>query len=164
MSDMKKEDLRNSTPSSASGLTLHSQELVRQLHEDLLQLLRQRAEVTRRIGIVKKTALGLSVMFGEGSLSAEMRELLDLGEPLRKPGLTKACRTVLIEADSSLSAREICHRISVRAPALIKNHKDPLASVTTILNRLVGYGEAKRVLLPNNRREFQWMAESSECR
>lgn len=161
---MEKENLRNSSRSLENGVTLHTQELVQQLYENLLQLLRQRAEITRRIGIVKKTALGLSVMCGESVLSAEMRELLDLGEPLRKPGLTKACRTVLMEADSSLSPREICHRISVRDPALIKNHKDPLASVTTILNRLVGYGEAKRVLLPNSRREFQWMAESSECR
>jgi hypothetical protein len=43
-------------------------------------------------------------------------------------------------------------------PALLARHKDPMASVTTVLNRLVEYGEAQPVLA-NGRRAWQWVAD-----
>jgi hypothetical protein len=44
-------------------------------------------------------------------------------------------------------------------------HKDPLASVTTVLNRLVEYGEARAVSRDNGRRAWQWVADAdSESR
>jgi chorismate mutase len=145
----------------ANGATVRVQEVIRQVHEELRQLLQQRADVTRRIGTVKKTVAGLASLFGEGVLNGELRELLDQGKPGRSPGFTKTCRTILMEADSPLNARDICDRIRQRAPAMMERHKDPIASVTTVLNRLVDYGEAERVRLCDNRRGWQWVAESS---
>jgi hypothetical protein len=46
-------------------------------------------------------------------------------------------------------------------PLLMARHKDPMASVTTVLNRLVAYGEAKAVVLENGRRAWQWVADSA---
>jgi chorismate mutase len=43
----------------------HVQEVVRQAHEELRQLLQQRAEVMRRIGTVKQTISGLANLFGD---------------------------------------------------------------------------------------------------
>ncbi len=40
-------------------------------------------------------------------------------------------------------------------------HKDPLASVTTVLNRLVEYGEARTLIRENGRRAWEWVAEHS---
>jgi len=34
-----------------------------------------------------------------------------------------------------------------------------MASVTTVLNRLVSYGEAKAVSLDNGRRAWRWVAD-----
>ena len=42
----------------------HVQEVVRQAHEELRQLLQQRADVMRRIGTVKQTITGLANLFG----------------------------------------------------------------------------------------------------
>jgi hypothetical protein len=41
-------------------------------------------------------------------------------------------------------------------------HKDPLASVTTVLNRLVEYGEARTVLRDNGRRAWEWVADPAD--
>ena len=47
----------------------HVQEVVRAAHEELRQLMRQRAEVMKRIGTVKQTIVGLANLFGDGVLS-----------------------------------------------------------------------------------------------
>jgi hypothetical protein len=44
-------------------------------------------------------------------------------------------------------------------PAVLLRHKDPLASVTTVLNRLVEYGEAQSVVRPNGRRAWLWVSD-----
>jgi len=42
---------------------------------------------------------------------------------------------------------------------LLARHKDPMASVTTVLNRLVDYGEAQAVVA-NGRRAWRWVADA----
>src|SRR5580658_10624864 len=129
----------------------HVQEVVRQAHEELRQLLQQRAEVMRRIGTIKQTIAGLANLFGDGVLSDELLELLDRKSSGRQPGFTKACRMVLMDANRALSARDVCERIQEKIPLMLARHKDPMASVTTVLNRLVAYGEAKTVTLDTGR-------------
>ncbi len=115
----------------------HVQEVVRQAHEELRQLLQQRAEVMRRIGTIKQTIAGLANLFGDGVLSDELLELVDRKSNGRQPGFTKACRMTLMDAKRPLSAREVCDRIQEQVPPMLARHKDPMASVTTVLNRLV---------------------------
>ena len=50
----------------------HVEEVVRQAHEELRQLLQQRAEVMRRIGTIKQTIAGLANLFGDAVLSDEL--------------------------------------------------------------------------------------------
>jgi hypothetical protein len=138
----------------------HVQEVIRQAQEELRQLLRQRAEVMRRIGTIKQTIAGLAQLFGEEVLSDELLELLDRKSSGRQPGFTKACRMVLINANRAVSAREVCDRLQQKSDGLLARHKDPMASVTTVLNRLVAYGEAKAVALENGRRAWEWVADS----
>jgi hypothetical protein len=139
----------------------HVQEVVRQAHEELQQLLHQRAEVMRRIGTIKQTIAGLANLFGDGVLNDELLELVDRKSNGRQPGFTKACRMVLMDASRALSARDVCDRIQEKSPAMLARHKDPMASVTTVLNRLVAYGEARAVALDNGRRAWQWVADSA---
>jgi len=145
----------------ASNGNGHVEEVVRQAHEELRQLLHQRAEVMRRIGTIKQTIAGLANLFGDGVLSDELLELVDRKTNGRQPGFTKACRMVLMDANRALSARDVCERIQQRMPPLLERHKDPMASVTTVLNRLVAYGEAKAVSLDNGRRAWQWVADAN---
>ncbi len=140
--------------------TGHVQEVVRQAHDELRQLLQQRAEVMRRIGTVKQTIVGLANLFGDSVLSEELLELVDRKSNGRQPGFTKACRMILMESGRALSARDVCDQIQVKIPAMLARHKDPIASVTTVLNRLVDYGEAQPVVLTSGRRAWQWIADS----
>src|SRR5438128_8005252 len=139
----------------------HVQEVVKAAHEELRQLMRQRAEIMKRIGTVKQTIVGLANLFGDNVLSEELLELVDRKSSGRQPGFTKACRMVLLEANRPLGARDVCEQIQQRIPPVLLRHKDPLASVTTVLNRLVEYGEARTVIKANGRRAWQWIADPS---
>lgn len=137
----------------------HVEQVIRQAHQELRQLLDQRAEVMKRIGTVKQTIVGLANLFGESVLNDELLELVDRKSSNRQPGFTKTCRIILMESNRSMSARDICEQIQVRMPAMLSRHKDPIASVTTVLNRLVEYGEAQAVILNSGRRAWCWAAE-----
>lgn len=138
----------------------HVEQVVRQAHEELRQLMQQRAEVMRRIGTIKQTIAGLANLFGDSVLSDELLELVDRKSSGRQPGFTKACRMVLMDSNRALSARDVCERIRQKAPPILERHKDPMASVTTVLNRLVAYGEARAVSLDSGRRAWQWVADN----
>jgi hypothetical protein len=140
----------------------HVEQVVRQAHSELRQLMQQRAEVMRRIGTIKQTIAGLANLFGDDVLSDELLELVDRKSGGRQPGFTKACRMVLMEANRALTARDVCESIEQKAPPMLARHKDPMASVTTVLNRLVAYGEAVPVVLDNGRRAWKWVADSAD--
>lgn len=137
----------------------HVHEVVKTAHEELRQLMRQRADIMKRIGTLKQTISGLANLFGDEILGEDLLELVDRKTAGRQPGFTKACRMVLMEAGGSLSVREVCERIQERLPAVLLRHKDPLASVTTVLNRLVEYGEAQSIIRENGRRAWQWISD-----
>ena len=136
----------------------HVEEVIRQAHGELRHLLQQRAEIMKRIGTVKQTISGLANLFGDALLSEELMELVDRKSSGRQPGFTKACRMILMEAGRAMNARDICDYFQQKMPAMLARHKDPMASVTTVLNRLVEYGEAQAVLA-NGRRAWVWIAE-----
>ena len=146
-----------SIPNNGNG---HVEQVVKQAHEELRELLRQRAEVMRRIGTIKQTIAGLANLFGDEVLSDDLLELLDRKSCGRQPGFTKACRMALMEAKRALTARDVCECIQQKAAPMLARHKDPMASVTTVLNRLVAYGEATPVILENGRRAWKWVAEA----
>src|SRR5271156_6926859 len=108
----------------------HVQEVIRQAHDELRQLLQQRGEVMKRIGTVKQTIAGLANLFGDEVLSDELLELVDRKSNGRQPGFTKACRMILMDANRALSARDVCAQIQQRMPPLLERHKAPMASVT----------------------------------
>jgi len=141
----------------------HVHEVVRAAHEELRTLMRQRGEIMRRIGTVKQTIVGLANLFGDEVLTDELLELVDRKSGGRQPGFTKACRMVLMEANRPLGAREVCEQIQQKLPPILLRHKDPLASVTTVLNRLVEYGEARTVIRENGRRAWEWVADPSNA-
>ena len=138
----------------------HVQQVLRQANEELRSLLRRRAELVKRIGTVKQTIAGLANLFGPDVLSAELQELVTGRKPGgARAGFTKTCRLVLMENKRPMSARDVCDQIRERDPVMLSRHRDPAASVTTVLNRLAEYGEARAVTLPNGRRAWQWVRE-----
>lgn len=152
-------NVQNATLNLAERYDLgHVQEVIRQAHEELRQLLQQRAEIMKRIGTVKQTISGLANLFGDAVLNDELLELVDRKSSGRQPGFTKACRMILMESGRAMNSRDICDYFQAKMPDLLARHKDPMASVTTVLNRLVEYGEAEAVLA-NGRRAWRWVAD-----
>jgi hypothetical protein len=139
----------------------HVEQVVRQAHDELRQLMQQRADVMRRIGTIKQTIAGLANLFGDDVLSDDLLELVDRKSGGRQPGFTKACRMVLMDSNRALTARDVCDCIQRKSAPILARHKDPMASVTTVLNRLVAYGEATPVVLDNGRRAWKWVADAS---
>jgi hypothetical protein len=151
------QDQRRLGNASLDSRDAHLQEVVRQAHEELRLLMHKRAEVVKRIGKLKQTIVGLANLFGERVLSNGLLDLVDRKNHRRQPGFTKTCRMILMESGSALSARGMHEQIQQRMPLMIAHHKDSLASVTTVLNRLVEYGEARVVTLENGRRAWLWV-------
>jgi hypothetical protein len=122
--------------------------------------MRQRAEIMKRIGTVKQTIVGLANLFGDEILSEDLLELIDRKPNGRQPGFNKACRSVLMESRRPMGAREVCAELERRTPDILARHKDLLASVTTVLNRLVDYGEARTLSSDRGRRLWEWVSET----
>jgi hypothetical protein len=157
---MENSELTNaSANASAAHDMAHVQEVIRQAHDELRQLLQQRAEIMKRIGTVKQTISGLANLFGDSVLDEELLELVDRKTNGRQPGFTKACRMILMQARHPMSARDICIYLQNNMAEMLARHKDPMASITTVLNRLVGYGEAQPVFV-NGRRAWAWIADA----
>jgi len=53
----------------------------------------------------------------------------------------------------------VCDHIEAKIPTLLASHKDPKSSVTTVLSRLVAYGEAVSTVDLDGRRVWKWVAE-----
>jgi len=139
------------------------EQVIKAAHDELLQLMQQRAEIMKRIGTVKQTIAGLANLFGDHILGEDLLELIDRKTNGRQPGFTKACRTVLMEARRPLGARDVCQELDKRLPAILSRHKDPLASVTTVLNRLVDYGEARSLSNDRGRRVWEWVSDTGHA-
>jgi hypothetical protein len=138
----------------------HVDQVIEHAHRELQTLLTQKQALVKKIGTLKQTIVGLANLFGEDLLNDELQGLVDRKSNGRQPGFTKTCRTVLMESDRPLLTQEVCEQINRRDPALLARHKEPSASVTTVLNRLVHYGEARRVSNATGQRAWQWVAEA----
>ena len=107
--------------------------------------MRQRAEIMKRIGTLKQTISGLANLFGDDILG----ELAGVGRPQDWRAPARLYESMSHGFDGSGTplggARSLRADSATFARDLLR-HKDPLASVTTVLNRLVEYGEALSVV------------------
>ena len=130
-----------------------------QAKEELVGLIKHREEVTKRIGTIKLTLAGLANLFGNQVLDDELLEILDRKAQSRPPGFTDECRYALMDSHKPMTISAVCKWIQEKNPAILMHHKDPRASVGTVLKRLVHYGEAESLVLDNGKRAWQWRAE-----
>lgn len=136
----------------------HVLAVIQSAREEMLDLLRRRADLMKRIGTIKQTLSGLADLFGEDLLDSQLLQMLER-KTVRHSGFTRACRTILMNSPAPLSARQVRDQIRKKFPGLIERHKDALASVTTVLTRLVQYSEATCHVLAPGRRVWQWVSD-----
>src|ERR1700694_5278381 len=106
----------NGSNGQSQAADLHVQEVIRSAERELHELLGQRAELMKRIGTIKQTLAGLANIFGEAVLGDHLLTLLDRKSASRQPGFTRACRTVLMEADKPMGARFVCQALQQKFP------------------------------------------------
>ena len=149
--------MNDKTTATSSPTDPHVLEVIRAAQRELAELMQQRTEIMRRIGTTKQTLIGLARLFGDAALQQELIEFMDERATTRQPGFTRACRMILMEAKQGVNSREMCEQLWRRNRELALRHKDLLASVTTVLNRLVRYGEAQATE-EHGRRIWIWIA------
>ncbi|HET9407341.1 MAG TPA: hypothetical protein VFO39_08895 [Candidatus Sulfotelmatobacter sp.] len=137
----------------------HVREILANAERELKGLMQKRAEIMKRIGTIKQLVAGLSDLYGDAVLSDELRCVLARKVSERNVGFTKGCRQILMEATSPLTLRQCCTELWRRAPELAGRHKDLAASVTTVLRRIVTYGEAHTFLDQKGVRVWNWVSE-----
>lgn len=123
------------------------QMIVERALDQLRQLTLQRQEIARKIIVIKRTINGLALLY-DGELQ---RGPEDGARPERRRGITNACRVILNRADTPLSAHEVSAILQREFPDLVREPGNHYASLVTILNRLVKYGEADTFLRNGSR-------------
>jgi len=134
------------------------QVIVKLAHCEMRRLIQQRADITRRIGTIKQTIAGICNLFGDDELSDDLRQLVKGKAVVRRPGITQACRKVLMDAGCPLTVRNVCEQIQQRIMLGPRSSKNLVAAVATVLNRLAQYGEARTVPRDNGPRAWVWVS------
>jgi hypothetical protein len=140
--------------------TTDVQQVIEYAQTEVRALLRQRAEITKRITAIRRTIADLSRTFGRDVSGQKQLTLTRPPKRSRPTGLTDACRSVLMKALQPLTAHEVVEKIRTGNAELICHHKDSIASVTAILLRLESYGEAASEVGLSRRRS--WMSMSKK--
>lgn len=133
-------------------------EVLRAARLELDALLEQRAEITRRIGTARQAIIGLANLVGGQVLHEAVLDLMDLRPTHRQSGFTRACRYLLTVSNRPLNSTEICEELRRKFPEIAARHKDLQASTTTVMNRLIDYGEATPCKDSAGRRAWTWVA------
>jgi hypothetical protein len=94
--------------------------VIGQLESQLRVLMLERAAILKRIGVIKKTVVGLVDLFGPKVINGELQDFLSLQSAPRSrthPALTDLCRQLLREASEPLTVRQILGQLQEKSPA-----------------------------------------------
>jgi hypothetical protein len=134
-----------------------AKDVVKIAREQLSELLQRRAVIVKRITTLRRMLNCLVEIFGDKILSDELKVLINGPLRTRVSGLTAACRSVLLSSSHPLAAGQVVARIRSTDDTLLQNHKNAVASVTTILCRLQSYGETAVSTNPSGKRVWMWI-------
>ena len=148
-----------STQSAQPPAGAHLNKILEEMYGEFQALMVQRAAILRRIGTIKQTIIGLAKLFGNEVVGERVLQVVEQRSSTRSRGFTRTCRVVLMESTRPMVCQEVCEEIQRRNPTLLAHHKDPLASVNTVLNRLATYGEARIVMNERGKRAWEWATE-----
>ena len=116
----------------------------RHIQQELETLAGELRQVQEQIDAIKTTVYGLAVIYGSEIVGPELHEAVRPARPARRLGLARACRSVLQNAVKPCSVSEICNRLNAMNGNLLIHHRNPMASVMSILRSLASQGEVIR--------------------
>jgi hypothetical protein len=125
------------------------------IREEMSSLQKQLKQVEDQISAVKNTLYGLSVIFGEEIFSQQLLQTIRPKHGGRVRGLTATCQAVLTKASYPCSVSAVCNLVSAVNPLLLIHHRNPRASVMTVLRNFAKRGQAVRGT-ENGRSAWRW--------
>jgi hypothetical protein len=131
------------------------EQLIDKMKRDLHALYGERTAIDRRMDTIKKGLVGLATLYGREALSLDFVQCVDPAQNRRRAGITAMCRSILRESHSPLSSAEIYQKIRETNAELLALHKNPTASVDTVLRRLLKQGQAQVV---SDKNQLAWKA------
>ena len=137
-----------------SGKQLEVEYSERVAQRELEGLLRQLANMNRQILMVRRAITGLAATIGDAGVASSGTAQATRVRRTRREDLTRACRTVLDQASLPLTAREVTHAVGELTPSAIADQENPVASVTSVLRRLLEYGEVNNAFNEEGRRTW----------
>jgi hypothetical protein len=126
------------------------------IREEMSSLQRQLKEVENEISAVKNMLYGLSVIFGEEIFSQQLLQTIRPKHGGKVRGLTATCQAVLIKASHPCSVSAVCNLVRAVNPLLLIHHRNPRASVMTVLRNFAKRGQVAR-RTDNGRSVWQWV-------
>lgn len=117
---------------------------------ELADLLSEQEEIATRIAQLKQTIKSLSALTKQTSPWAEFVDELE------SEGITEHCRQILVASNSHLTPSEVRDRLIAAIPNY-KHSPNILASIHTVLKRLVKANQAKQVLSRSGSTAYQWI-------
>lgn len=147
------------TQSAQPPAGAHVNKILEEMYGEFQSLMLQRSAILRRIGTIKQTIIGLAKLFGDEAVGENLLQVVEQRSTTRSRGFTRTCRVVLMESTRPMTCQEVYEEIQRRTPTLLAHHKDALASVNTVLNRLAAYGEARIAMNEKGKRAWEWSTE-----
>jgi len=125
------------------------------IQEEISSLQKELKEVEEEISAVKNTLYGLSVIFGEEVFSRQLLPSLCPKHGRKVRGLTATCQAVLVKTSHPCSVSAVCNLVRAVNPLLLIHHRNPRASVMTVLRNFAMRGQVIR-RTENGRSVWQW--------
>jgi hypothetical protein len=131
------------------------------IRQELQMLLRERGAINRRIGLMKRTLVGLAEICGPDVANRGQPSASDAPPaPHRtrgsQSGLTETCRRTLMGLSQPVTTRQLCERIEQQDSSLFARNKHPMESLAVVLKRLVSYGEVLDIASAGDGRTWLW--------
>jgi hypothetical protein len=125
------------------------------IREEMSSLQKQLKQVEEEISAVKNTLYGLSVIFGEEVFSQQVLQTIRPKHGGKVRGLTATCQAVLVKTSHPCSVSAVCNLVRAVNPLLLIHHRNPRASVMTVLRNFAKRGQAVRGT-ENGRSVWRW--------
>ena len=133
----------------------HLRPSTERIQGEMSSLEEQLKEIEKEIAAVKNTLFGLSVIYGQDLITPPLLEQIRPKRGATVRGLTAACRTALIQVSQPCSVSTVCTLVRAIDPLLLVHHRNPRASVMTVLRNFAKRGQATRGI-ENGRSVWQW--------
>ena len=126
------------------------------IREELSSLQKELKDVEDGISAVKQMLYSMSVIFGEEVVSSPLVQLVRPKHGSKVRGLTSACEAVLAKTAQPCSVSAVCNLVRAVNPLLLSHHRNPRASVMTVLRNFAKRGQVIR-RTENGRSVWQWV-------